>query len=634
MLLRALRPALAGPALGLLALAGVLALLQREAPLLVNLGPGDEALARGFRAWERDGLQASGETMFRWTLDGARLELPLRVLSGGLRARLRLARFTDRPVEVTVLASGREVDRWTQPPRGWRERTVDLGELRGAPSLQFRSPDEADGGLGVALDWVEVRGAGRVAPSGSLAAGLLTLFLGVPFVLGLLAGRAPAIAAALSAGGIGALLVGWDRLGGICALGAAGPPALAAAVILALVYRVLARRWPDVVEGSGVRALVVPAAAVTVAIAALSHPGYHYPDVDTHARFLAAARADPYVLFDPSEYQQHTGAWTREIAGQRVAFPYSTVFYVVAWPLALGLGEVTAVKTAAAVAAGLTLLLVHALARRLGLGPGGVVVAQVLAASMPVFSSRLALALFPTLLGQALELLLLVHLVRRYPHLEGARDAAAACAFLLAAQAAYTGSVLNVGAVVLLFVAYELVAGDRRRARRLLGAWAVSAAAVVLVQYARFLPVLWRDVLPHAHEGAGAADAEGAGVGRQVLGRAALFYDLVYPLLLVPGLVALRGAARSARRLLGAALLAGGGLMVARYVLPVLFRDAKEVELLAAPVAVTAAAALAALDERGGGRHLAAAATAGIALAWGAHRAAAVYLERFVAVGR
>src|SRR5215470_2656670 len=481
------RSRLAGPALGALALAGVIALLQREAPLLVNLGPGDEAMARGFRAWERDGLQASGETMFRWTLDGSRIELPLRVFSGDLTARLRLARFTDRPAEVTLLASGREVDRWTQPPRGWRERTVDLGGVRGEPSLQFRSPGEEAEGLGVAVDWIEVRGARRVLPGPRLVAGLACLFIGVPLVLGMMAGPAPALASAAAAGGVGGVLVVWDRLGGLCALASAGPPALLAAALLALVFRLLGQRWPDTVAASAERALVVPAAALTVALVALAHPGYHYPDVDTHARFLTAVRADPYTLYDPSEYQQKTGAWTREIAGQRVAFPYSTVFYVLAWPLALAFGEVTAVKTAGALAASLTLLLVHALARRLGLGPGRGVLAQALAAFMPVFSSRLALALFPTLLGQSLELLLLVHLVARYPHLEGARDVAAAGAFLFAAQAAYTGSVVNVGAVVLVFAACEIVAGDRRRARRLLGAWSAAAAAVVLLQYARFL---------------------------------------------------------------------------------------------------------------------------------------------------
>jgi hypothetical protein len=631
---RLLRPFVAGPALGALALAAILALLQRPAPLLVNLGAGDEAFAGGFRAWERDGLRASGETMFRWALDGARVEFPLRVYSGSLTARLRLARFTDRPADITLLSSGRVAERWTQPPRGWRERMVELGAVRGEPVLQFRTTSEDPEGLAVALDWVELRGAGRVLPARRLLAGLLALFLGVPLGLGVLAGPTPALGAAGAAAAIGAALVSWDRLGGLCALSAAGPPALLAAVLVALIFRALARRWPDTVAGPGALSLVVPSAALVVALAALSHPSYYYPDVDTHARYLAGARADPYLLFDPREYQERTGAWTREIAGRRVAFPYSPVFHVAAWPLAVVFGEVTAIKTAAVVALALTLLLVHGLARLLGLPPPAAILAQTLAALLPVMSSRLALALFPTLLGQALELLLLVHLMRRYPHLEGARDAAAAWAFLFAAQAAYTGSLLNVGAVVLAFAGWELVAGDRRKARRVLGAWAVAAAAVVALQYARFVPLFWREVLPHLREGSGATgDESGSFLGR-VAARATLFYDLVYPALLVPGLVALRGAPRAARRLLVSTLLAGGALLICRYTVPVLFRDAKEVELLAAPVAVTAAAGVAWLAGRGGLCRLAAGAAAGIALAWGAQRAVAAYLDRFLAVGR
>jgi hypothetical protein len=156
----------------------------------------------------------------------------------------------------------------------------------------------------------------------------------------------------------------------------------------------------------------------------------------------------------------------------------------------------------------------------------------------------------------------------------------------------------------------------------------------VLLQYARFVPVFWREVLPHLRDGtATVRDEAGSLVGRAAR-RAATFYDLVYPLLLVPGLVALRGAPRAPRRLVASALLAGVCLLALRYGLPVLFRDAKEVELLAAPVAVTAAAGAAWLDARGAWGRLAAAAAAGIALAWGAQRAVAVYLDRFVAVGR
>ena len=106
--------------------AGLLALvvcLERPRPLFVNVGAGDAPFARGFRErWERDGLTGSGETMFRWAEDGSRIELPVSASSGHLTARLRLARFAERPAEIVVESGGREVDRWVQPPRGWRGR--------------------------------------------------------------------------------------------------------------------------------------------------------------------------------------------------------------------------------------------------------------------------------------------------------------------------------------------------------------------------------------------------------------------------------------------------------------------------------------------------------------------------------
>ena len=75
--------------------------LERPAPLFVNVGAGDAPFARGFRErWERDGLTGSGETMFRWAADGSRLEVPVSVTSGRLRARVRLARFAGTPAEV------------------------------------------------------------------------------------------------------------------------------------------------------------------------------------------------------------------------------------------------------------------------------------------------------------------------------------------------------------------------------------------------------------------------------------------------------------------------------------------------------------------------------------------------------
>jgi hypothetical protein len=373
---------------------------------------------------------------------------------------------------------------------------------------------------------------------------------------------------------------------------------------------------------------------VIIALVALSHPFYYYPDVDTHARYLAAARADPRLFTDARDFQMRTGAWTRDVAGRSVAFPYSSAFHVLAWPVALFTGEVAAVKWAAVTALGLTVLLVHALARLLGLGPRAALLAQALLVLLPVTASRLTLALFPTLLGQALELLLIVAIARTFPP-EGRRSAWTLGLLLVLAQAAYTGSVLNVGLTVVLFAAIAAAGGEGRGALRLLGLYAIAAAVVMALQYARFVPVFWHDVLPHLRDSAPSADVEGApGLVAPALRRLGLFYDMVYPLLLVPGLVAVHRAPASARRIVTAALLAGIALLALRYAAPVVFRDAKEIELLAAPAAAVAAGGAAWLWRRGGRGRAAALIALLWATLWGVLRAAEIYGARFVAIGR
>ena len=625
------RAGLAAAALAWLAtlLAAVWA-LERPAPLFVNLGAGDGAFARGFRGgWERDGLAGSGETMFRWTLDGSRLELPVSVTSGRPAARLRLARFAPGTADMTVLVEGAERDRWIQSSVGWRVRALDLGETRGPLAVVFRSRSDDPDGLGVALDWVEITGARRIVPRPELWGGLALMLIGVPALVGLMNRSVTTgfVAAALVAG-LGAVAIFLDRLGGMVGLARAGPACGLALLGLALAAEVEQRVWLESRDRIG-----ASAACIVISLVALSHPFYYYPDVDTHARYLAAARADPRLFFDPAEFQLRTGAWTREIGGQRVAFPYSSAFHALAWPLALALGEVAAVKTLAVLALGVSVLLVHALARALGLGARAALVAQGLFALLPVISSRLVLALFPTLLGQALELLLIVVLARTLA-IDGQRNAWTICGLLLVCQAAYTGSLINVAAIAMAWAAIATAQGDGRGAARLLALYAVASVVVVAALYARFVPVFWRDVLPNLAAAAPAHEEPGAGLIGRVLRRWAFFYDVVFALMLVPGMAALRRAAPSASRSTAAALAAGMALLLARYAAPALLRDAKEVELLAAPVAVLSAAGAAWSWQRGPmGRALA----LGMllwAFAWGALRAIEAYAGRFLAVGR
>jgi hypothetical protein len=632
------RVALLLAAWGLL-LSAFLAGVSRPAPLLVNLGAGDEPFARGFRGgWERDGLKGSGETQFRWTLDGARLELPLVLGGDAVEARLRVARFAGSPADIALLAGEREVARWTQPPRGWRVDTVGLGPVRGALVLRFRSttpPGTPDSDLGVALDWIELRHVTALRPAGRTRAGLLALLLGVPALAGLALRR---LEAALWSGAfvaaLAALAVWLDRFGGLVALATAGPMALLVLAVLGLAAYGLARVWPEHLQ-PWAAALAPAAALAVVALVALEHPFFHYPDVDTHARFVRAIRQDGMLVLDPTPYQLQSAAWTREVAGRRIAFPYSPVFHALATPLAALWDEVRAVKALAVLSAGLTVLLAHVLGRALGLTPAAARLAQLLLAVLPVTWSRLTLALYPALLGQALETLLIAHLMRRLDHLEGARDSAAAFGFLLLAQLAYTGSVINVSALVLALAVVEAVRAEWQRAARLLGAWSLALGLVVALLYARFLPVLWTQVLPHAREvpGEAAVATTPGNLAALVAARAFAFFN-VLPLLAAAGAFALRGAPVRPRRVIHCVLAAGLALLVLRFALPALVRDAKEVELLAPALCLLAACGAGALAARGVAGRVTAGALLLATMAWSLARDVSLYAARFVAVGR
>jgi hypothetical protein len=96
------------------------------------------------------------------------------------------------------------------------------------------------------------------------------------------------------------------------------------------------------------------------------------------------------------DYQARTGAWTRDVGGRRVAFPYSPAFHVLAWPAALVLGgaggEVRGRRRAGPDRAPRPCA-----GRSLGFGPRAALLAQALIVLLPVTASRLVLALFPTL---------------------------------------------------------------------------------------------------------------------------------------------------------------------------------------------------------------------------------------------
>ena len=320
-----------------------LAALQRDAPLLLNLGPGDEAFARGLRGgWERDGLLQEGATTFRWSLDGSRLEFPLIVSGENVRARIRLARFVDTPVDVVLKVNGREADRWRQDPSGWTLRETNLGNARGPLQIQLRSEEPEGGeGLGIALDWVEVVGLDRATPRVELLPGLALLFVGVPLLIAIVHSLSLGLGAATLLSLIGPVVLGLDKLGGLVALSRSGLPLVGSVLLLKLAAAAvgwLARR-----RDAGAVSSVLPLVFAGLALLALHQPFYYYPDVTSHVHALRSIREEPRLTLDPV-LQKQRGLHTREVAGRKVVFPYSTGFHLLATPLTGVLEETSALK--------------------------------------------------------------------------------------------------------------------------------------------------------------------------------------------------------------------------------------------------------------------------------------------------
>ncbi len=302
----------------------------------------------------------------------------------------------------------------------------------------------------------------------------------------------------------------------------AAAAALVALAALALVFRGLSRMWPEHLPW-GLPPIAIPSATLLWIVLFLPAGG-----VASHAAALAAVRADPFVLFDASPLAA---------AG---------CFHLLAWPLAQFFGDAPAVRMVAALAFAIALLLGHALARGLGAGPWTAFLAQALVLATPEMREPLLSGWYAAVLGTAGELAVLVHLVRRLPVLEAARDGAAACAFLFGAQSLYVGAIPVTLALVLAAAAAETFAGHRRRGRWLLGAYGIALGLAILTQHAWSIPALTREVgAPLAARGAGVASI------------AALWrLDTALRVALAASLVVTRAAAGAALRAQVAALVA------------------------------------------------------------------------------
>lgn len=234
----------------------------------------------------------------------------------------------------------------------------------------------------------------------------------------------------------------------------AGLGVLAAVALVLSAFARLRRTWRDAVEPL---ALALPL-AVAVALTAGAVPRA----AGESAAALASLRAEPYRVLDPARR--------------------GVLVHAIAWPAALVVGDEAAVRLVAGVASASGLLLGYVLFRSSALGPAAALAGQAALAVIPVLALGAGRAVFAHALPQALELLLLAHLVRRLDHLEGARDNAAAFGYLLLAQAASALATLEVALLAAAAALAEAGAGHRRRALRLAVNGALATTVVVLVR--------------------------------------------------------------------------------------------------------------------------------------------------------
>lgn len=570
--------------------------------LPLGLGPGDAPYVRGFAPdYEIDDRLAT-----HWTRYDAGVRLPLTAEGGPLSLTLRYTRVFPETAAVEVSFAGRPVDAFRCRGGRFEERRIELGASAGAPlAIELRVDSHEGRDRGLKLDWVRFDAGPdarlRLDGVAKLRAGAL---VGLVFLLLRAAGWGASRAGLLSAplAILGALGLLWDpwlthrMLTGVPELtllaGGAG-------IGVGLWLRGQGRLRPESLRTLAALGLV---ALVGRAIA-VSHPDFYYPDQRTHARLVEKVAEQGLGFFvDPSTAIWEHGVWRVAAYGRTYAFPYSPAFHLPFVPLALDYDtRLTAMKLAAVAVSVVPLLLVWALARRLGASPLGAGLMLIL----PTYTSRLSFAFFPSLLGHTVDLAFVLWLVARCDRLREPAVLLQGALWVSACQLAYVSGVVNIS---LLVSALAVTVAWQRRAEpdawraglRVLGMGLAGSLLSVALYYRDFLGLVG-DVLPHAlglGGDRGASHYPIQGFFAVAYSRTRDFFGFVYPCLAALGLALLLRAGR-ARPVLLAWLGAYGLLLLGRAKVPDVFLHGHETTFVTPLVCLAAGETLARLWKAG-----------------------------------
>ena len=147
--------------------------------------------------------------------------------------------------------------------------------------------------------------------------------------------------------------------------------------------------------------------ALLLRLGIVLHPSAYHYDHAAHVGLVRFLVEKGLLEFwrQKAELQTALNVGELVLAGQKLAFPYPTLFYVLAAPLARVLGSIDlAVMTLAGVLAALEVFLVAAVARALTLSDRASLYAAFVAALYPASYGILTIALYPSLAAHVAEL--------------------------------------------------------------------------------------------------------------------------------------------------------------------------------------------------------------------------------------
>jgi hypothetical protein len=478
---------------------------------------------------------------------------------------------------------------------------VRLPALSPTPlSIGFEVDSHERRNLGLKLDWVALEFGEdarlSLASKPRLLAALLAAFLFGLYRFGGLGFPASLASSLLFVGALGAAMV-QDILGTSHVVSSMALPLVALSMWAALYLRTRPKG-----------ALVIPlfVAAYLLRGYGLFHPQTFYGDVANARDYVEVFRETSGSLAARGvETQKKTYVgYPRTVAGKDYAFPYSPLYFLPFGLAATPGGIEDAVRHTGLAASALAILPIFWLASTAFTPAAGVAASFLWIFSPPVFS-RLLLALHAAVVGSFLDTLAIAAVLWLSFEPRSRRRLGAVFAATLASLLAYTSSLFSMGA----FFFFESLL-ERRLALRLLAVIAIAASLTVTWLYWPFLDAFVGEILPALASGlpepTSAASPLPPPAVRTALSRIPLFYGFLYPPLALAGLwIARRSKDARAFRIFAAWGLAFVLMVSLRAFGGGVFRDIKEIELIAPLVAILTGASLEAIWRRGGAGMLA-----------------------------